>query len=133
MLFTIQPDSPVPIFEQIVTQTLFAIARGDLAVGSLIPSVRELAGRLVVHPNTVARAYQELERKAVVESQRGKGMKVTQEAPSIARAQRRDIVRCRIREALREAVSSALSAEEVHALVEEEWGQLTESASTPEV
>src|SRR3954447_1132871 len=103
MLFDrIDPDSPIPIFQQIVTQIIFAVASGDLEVGNLIPSVRELGPRLMVHPNTVAKAYQELERQGVLATRRGKGMEVTPEAPALCRAQRQDIVRDRIREALRE-------------------------------
>ena len=120
MLFDIQPDSPVPIYEQIVAQVTFGIAAGALAGGALIPSVRELAGQLLVHPNTVARAFQELERRGVVTAKRGRGMEVTSEAASICRAQRQEIVRGRIRQALREAVSSALPPEEIRKLVDEE-------------
>jgi GntR family transcriptional regulator len=120
MLFDIHPESPIPIYEQIVSQVIFGIASGGLEVGALIPSVRDLAHEIMVHPNTVARAYQELERRGVVVTRRGKGMEVTAEAPELCRAQRREIVRNRIREALREAVSSALAPEEVRKLVEDE-------------
>lgn len=120
MIFDIQPDSPVAIYEQIVAQVTFGIAAGSLATGAMIPSVRELAGQLLVHPNTVARAFQELERRGVVTAKRGRGMEVTPEAASICRAQRQEIVRGRIRQALREAVSSALPPEDIRKLVEEE-------------
>jgi len=120
MMFRVRPDSPIPIYEQIVTQVTFGIASGGLEVGTLIPSVRELAQRLLVHPNTVARAFQELERQGVVASRRGRGMEVTPEAPAACRNLRQEIIRSRIREALREAVSSALPPEEVRQLVEEE-------------
>ena len=120
MMFRVRPDSPIPIYEQIVTQVTFGIASGGLEVGTLIPSVRELAQRLLVHPNTVARAFQELERQGVVASRRGRGMEVTPEALTACRNLRQEIIRSRIREALREAVSSALPPEEVRQLVEEE-------------
>ena len=120
MLFDIDPNSPVPIFEQIVDQVVFHIASGGLEVGDLIPSVRELGTRLTVHPNTVAKAYQDLERQGVVATKRGRGMEVTAEAPAVCRAKRQEIVRGRIREALREAASSALSPEDIRQLVEEE-------------
>src|SRR5438309_2138832 len=66
LLLHIQPESPVPIYEQIVAQITFAIASGALEPGAMIPSVRDLAGRVLVHPNTVARAFQELERRGVL-------------------------------------------------------------------
>jgi GntR family transcriptional regulator len=120
MMFRVRPDSPIPIYEQIVTQVTFGIASGGLEVGAMIPSVRELAQRLLVHPNTVARAFQELERQGVVAARRGRGMEVTPEAPAACRSLRQEIIRGRIRDALREAVASALSPEEVRQLVEEE-------------
>jgi GntR family transcriptional regulator len=121
MLFDVRPESQkFPIYEQIVTQVIFGVAAGTLEVGELIPSVRDLAGRLLVHPNTVARAFQELERRGVVAARRGRGMEVTPEAPALCREQRQEIVRARIRDALREAVQSALPAEDVQRLVAEE-------------
>ena len=124
MWFDIHPDSPIPIFEQIVSQVIFHIASGGLGVGALIPSVRDLGMRLTVHPNTVAKAFQELERLGVLTARRGRGMEVTADAPKISQAQRRNRVGTRIREALREAVSSGLSAEEVRQLVEDEIGRV---------
>jgi GntR family transcriptional regulator len=120
MLFVVHPKSDVPIYEQVKGQVIYGIASGSLAVGELIPSVRDLAQRLLVHPNTVARAFLELERLGVVAARRGRGMEVTTEAPTICKAQRQDIVRGRIREALREAASSALRPEDIRKLVEEE-------------
>jgi GntR family transcriptional regulator len=120
MLFDIQHKSDVPIYEQIVSGVIFAIASGDLEPGRLIPSVRELAPQLLVHPNTVARAFQELERLGVLEAKRGRGMEVTPRAPSSCRSQRQDIIRARIRDALRAAVASALPADDIRKLVEEE-------------
>src|SRR5579884_2604770 len=119
MFFDLHPDSPVPLYEQIVAQITFAVASGALETGTLIPSVREIGHEYVVHPNTVARAFQELERQGVLASRRGKGMEVTPDAPALCRRKRQDIVRGRIRDALREAASSALAPDEIRKLVEE--------------
>jgi GntR family transcriptional regulator len=124
MLIDIQTESPVPIYDQIVTQIMFGIASDGVAAGDMIPSVREMAQRLLVHPNTVARAVQELERRGVVAAKRGRGMEVTAAAPSLCRAARQEIVRNRIRGALREAASSALPPEDIRRLVEEELGRV---------
>ena len=123
MWFDIHPESPIPIFEQIVSQVIFHIASGGLAVGDLIPSVRDLGTRLTVHPNTVAKAFQELERLGVITARRGRGMEVTPDAPKICQVKRRERVGGRIREALREALNSGLSAEEIRRLVEDEIGR----------
>jgi GntR family transcriptional regulator len=126
MLFDVRPppESPIPIYEQIVTQVIFGVAAGTLEVGELIPSVRALAVSLGVHPNTVARAFQQLERDGVLTTRRGRGMEVAAEALALCRQRRQEIVRGRLREALREAASSALSAEEVRRLVDEEFSRV---------
>jgi GntR family transcriptional regulator len=121
MVFQVRPDSPVPIYEQIAAQVVFGVAAGDPPAGELVPSVRDLAGQLIVNPNTVARAYQELERLGVLETKRGLGMQVTPKAQNLCDARRREIIRARLLDAVREAASSGLTAEDVHGLVEEEW------------
>lgn len=120
MLFRIDPNSTIPIYEQIVSQVIFGVAAGSLRPGELIPSVRDLGERVTVHPNTVARAYQELERQGVVTARRGKGMEVTADGPRLCREARRDILCRRLRDALREAVSSQLPLEDIRRLVEDE-------------
>jgi GntR family transcriptional regulator len=120
MLISVEADGAVPIYEQIVAQVIYAVAAGSLEAGALVPSVRELAQQLVVNPNTVARAYQELERAGVLTPRRGLGMAVAEGAPAACEAHRKEIVRGRIRDALREAVASVLSPEEIRRLVEEE-------------
>jgi GntR family transcriptional regulator len=61
MFFEINPTNGVAIFEQIARQVKYAVANGALRVGELVPSVRELATKLAVNPNTVARAYRDLQ------------------------------------------------------------------------
>lgn len=73
-------DLSQPIYEQIVQQLSGMIARGDLAMGEKIPSVREMAQGLKAAPNTVVHAYQELERDALIEIRRGQGTFVTASA-----------------------------------------------------
>lgn len=125
MLLSVRPDSTIPIYEQIAAQVVFGVAAGDPPPGGLVPSVRDLAQRLLVNPNTVARAYQDLERLGVLESKRGRGMEVTARAPVLCDARRREIVRERLRDALREAADSGLTADDVQALVEAEWARLS--------
>ncbi len=126
MLFAVRPDSPVPIYEQITTQIVFHIAGGDLRVGELVPSVRELAQRMLVNPNTVSRAYQNLESLGVLAAKRGLGMVVTESGPTICTQLRRDIVCERLRDILREASAGALTLEDVQKLVVLEWSKLNE-------
>ena len=120
MLFDIDEKSQVPKYEQIVSQVIFGVASGGLRPGEMLPGVRDVAMRHVINFNTVAKAYQELEREGVVTARPGRGMEVTPEAPALCRTRRKEIVQNRIRAALQEAVHSALTAEEVRRLVEEE-------------
>lgn len=125
MLFRVEPQSSVPLYEQIVTQITFAVAAGSLVPGELVPSVRELAQQLVINPNTVARAYQELERRRVLTALRGRGMEVAREAPRVCRQGRQAIVQQGIRDALRDAVASGLADEEIREVVEQELRRAT--------
>jgi GntR family transcriptional regulator len=120
MILQIQPDGPLPIYEQIVAQVTFAIAAGTLQPGDAIPSVRDLGHDLVVNPNTVMRAYQKLEGDGILAARRGRPMEVTAEAPALCKQQRVRIIRERIRGALREAVFSGLATEEIKKVVDEE-------------
>src|SRR5947207_358762 len=120
MLIERYPQPPAPVHEQIVAQIIFAVAAGGLVPGTLIPSVRDLAQQVLAHPNTVARAYQELERRGVVAAKRGVGMEVTAEAPKVCKEQRQEMVRGRIRDALRDAVAGGLQADAIRRLVEDE-------------
>jgi GntR family transcriptional regulator len=128
MLFELHDKSPIPIYEQIVSQVIFAVASDGLAAGEIIPSVRDMAQRILAHPNTVARAYQELERRGVVTAKRGVGMEVTPDAPRLCRNQRQEIVRTHVRDALRSAVASALPDAEIRQLVDEELNHVNGEA-----
>lgn len=121
MTIRVRPDSPVPIYEQIASQIIFAVAASDLVVGDLVPSVRDLASQLVVNPNTVVRAYQELERAGVIETRRGLGMAVAEGAEKACLDRRKAIVRDRLKEALREAAAAGLAPADVCKMVEDDW------------
>jgi GntR family transcriptional regulator len=71
--FGLDHHSGVPIYRQIITQILYAIARGDLPPGTQLPTVRQLAVELSVNPNTIIKAYKELEIRGNLETQQGTG------------------------------------------------------------
>ena len=72
-MFTIDARSDKPIYEQIIDNIKELSIKGILKTGDKLPSIRELAGLLTINPNTVSRAYQELERQKIIETLRGKG------------------------------------------------------------
>ncbi len=73
IIFTIDPRNSTPIYEQIINSAKESIIKGILVPGDKLPSVRELAGMLTTNPNTVSKAYGELERMKIIETLRGKG------------------------------------------------------------
>jgi len=78
MWLQVNPRSAVPLYQQVVDEVKAAVAKRLLEPGDKLPSVRELAVELVLNPNTVAKAYQELERERVIEVLRGRGTFIAQ-------------------------------------------------------
>lgn len=123
MLIKVDLADSTPVYVQIMSQTKYAIATGLRRAGERVPSVRELAVETRVNPNTVARAYRELEREGILEMRRGLGLFVTADAPKICRRDRKAIVAGKVGQALREAVQAQLSEQEIRDLVESELGR----------
>jgi GntR family transcriptional regulator len=86
---TLDTKSGVPYYRQIIEQVKFAISRGDLQPGNQLPTVRQLAVDLSINPNTVTRAYKELEIEGVLDSQQGSGTFVSGKQPEIDRIEQR--------------------------------------------
>ena len=82
MLFRPNPSSGVPIYLQLMEQVKHAIATGALRPGEQLPGIRPVAEELVINPNTVAKAYRELEHAGVIELRQGAGAFVSENAPS---------------------------------------------------
>lgn len=116
----IDPHSPVPIYLQLVEEVKKAVAYGALTAGDQLPSVRELSVQLTLNPNTVARAYQELERLGVVVTQRGRGTFVAPEAADQARQEQKRRVAQLVRRLVEESRCLGLGDEELRRLVEME-------------
>src|SRR5215470_11766533 len=84
----ISANDGIPIYLQIVNQVKYLVASGRLTAGEELPAIRVLAERLVINPNTVARAYRELESAGVVEKRRTAGTYVTDQKSPLARPER---------------------------------------------
>jgi GntR family transcriptional regulator len=93
MFFQIDFDDRIAIYDQVVRQVKFAVARQVLKEGELVPSVRELARELAINPNTVAKAYQRLAEAGVVESRRGEGTFVAARPPAMPQAEQARVLR----------------------------------------
>src|SRR5437764_15435042 len=79
--FRLDLASGVPVYRQIIDQVLGGMASGTLAPGTQLPTVRQVAVDLAINPNTVIRAYRELEIRGVLESQQGTGTFISQARP----------------------------------------------------
>ncbi len=115
----ITTGSPTPIYRQLSDQIRRVVLRGQLAPGDRLPSVRALAARLVINPNTVARAYGELARDGVIESRQGKGYFVAQKRQVYTKAERRRRLSPLLDALASEAALLDFSGDDVIAAVEE--------------
>ncbi len=128
MFFRIESANGLAIYEQIVRQVKFAVAGDALQAGDLVPSVRELSRDLAVNPNTVARAYRELQADGILAPVRGTGLEITAHAAKHCAAERVALIRERLRAVLLEARRSRLDLEEIRSLVDEEMTRLEKTS-----
>ena len=117
MQIHISPSDGLPIYLQIVNQVKYLVASGRLAPGEELPPIRTLAHDLVVNPNTVARAYRELELAGVVEKRRTAGTYVSDLGSPLARRERVRILTQRIDALLAEARQMNIDTDAVIELI----------------
>ena len=120
MFFEINPSNGVPVYEQVSRQIMFAVASGSIETGELIPSVRELARELAINPNTVARAFRDLQDQEILQTVRGTGVAVSKGAKAKCVSARTRLIRDRLRDVFSEARQSQLNDEELKKMVDAE-------------
>ena len=113
MDFQIDSKSGVPFYRQIIEQVKCAIARGHLEPGDQLPTVRRLAVELSVNPNTVVRAYRELEIERMLDTQQGSGTFVSNTRPEIDQLERQRMLDQILTDLLARASSYGLTLDEV--------------------
>ena len=114
----ISPGTAAPIYRQVIDQVRLAIASGGLQAGEQLPSVRGLAERLLVNPNTIARAYREMVRDGVLESRHGQGVFIAEQRRVFSDDERDRRVNQAIDSLVSEAVALDFSAAEIRAAVD---------------
>lgn len=119
MQLEIDPKGPTSPSEQIADQVRFAVAAGVLVAGEQLPSVRVLAETVLVNPNTIARAWRELEREGVLAPRPGRGVFVAEGARARCRIARDRIVRERLRRVVEEGRQAGLVPAELRGLLDE--------------
>jgi GntR family transcriptional regulator len=112
----IDPDSHVPIYMQIADGLRAAVAAGIYRPGDVLPSLRAMATEIHVNPNTVQRAYDELDREGLIRSQRGRGLFVAERGAAFARSAAGDGVRRALEEAIRAGQTAGMTAAQVREL-----------------
>src|SRR5579863_8558766 len=113
-VLTVDPRSGVPIYLQIIEQVKRSVALGVLAPGEQLPTVKQLALDLTVNPNTVAKAYRELERDEIIETSPGRGSFVRGDGVAqSARSAASDVTAEALTQAIREARSIGLTSAQV--------------------
>ena len=118
----VNPASRIPPSAQIVAAVLDATCSGELAVGAKLPSVRVAAVEAMVNPNTIAKAYRELEALGVVRAKNGSGVFVDEDGLAAAHAMRRDETSAAVREAVAAAMRSGHDLAAVTRVVGEVFG-----------
>jgi GntR family transcriptional regulator len=113
----ISPTDGVPIYLQIVNQVKYLVSSGRLAAGEELPPIRTLAEKLLVNPNTVARAYRELELAGIVLKRRTTGTYVSDAGSRLGRRDRVKIVSRRIDALLAEARQMGITQDELVELI----------------
>lgn len=103
MQIHISPNDGVPIYQQIVNQVKYLTASGRLTAGEQLPPVRKLAEQVLVNPNTVARAYRELEASGVLTTRRGAGVFVSDGVSPLSRREQNRILNERLDQLIAEA------------------------------
>lgn len=131
MDITINLSDGVPIYRQIVNQVKYLVASGLLRPGEELPPIRTLALQLKVTPNTVVKAYGELEISGVIHKRQGSGTFVSDTRPQLAIRERRRVIEQRIDALLAEAHQLNFTAEEILKMVRDRKTAMDESTAEP--
>jgi GntR family transcriptional regulator len=119
MHFKLDPASPVPLYSQVADQVRYAIAAGALKPDDELPSVRALATQHLINPNTVARAYLELEHEGLVSKRRGTGTFVSPAAARLSEKKKARMVADLLDKALVHAMQLHMPNEQIREIFEE--------------
>ena len=126
MQIQISPSDGVPIYLQVVNQIRYLIAAGRLQPGEELLPIRTLAEQLTINPNTVARAYLELERAGIVTKRHGSGTYVADAPPAVPQREKTKILARRVDALLAEARQLDVEVPDVIKLVRERASVMTE-------
>jgi len=124
MIFRPNPSLGVPIYLQLMEQVKHAVETGALRPGDQLPGMRPLAEQLVINPNTVAKAYRELEHEGVIELRHGAGAFVSASAKARPRTDKLRAGQAVVAIAIGKLQSAGLTEDEIRRLFEAELAEL---------
>ena len=130
MLFRPNPSSGVPIYLQLMEQVKHAIETGALRPGEQLPGMRPLAEELVINPNTVAKAYRELEHEGIIELRHGAGAFVSANAQAKKLTDKLRAAQAVVAAAVEKVRARGVTDEEIRRLFEAELAGLAGSSRT---
>ena len=113
MRFYIDPASGVPFYRQIIDQIKYAIARGNLKPGDQLPTVRQLAVDLAINPNTVSKAYSQLEILNILQTQQGSGTFISPQKVEVSELERQEKLDTLCREFISNAASYGFTLDDL--------------------
>jgi len=122
--FRLDPKGGVPYYKQIIIQVEMAIADGRLVSGDQLPTVRSLAVDLKINPNTVARAYNEMEIRGIVNTQQGTGTFISDREVSLTDVERERILSSLVRSFVAQAAAYGLNKNDLMEYLQE-WEDVT--------
>lgn len=115
--YHVDTSGPIAVYMQIENQIQFFVASGQLKKGETLPSVRDMSSMLSVNPNTVTKAYRDLELMGVVQTRRGVGVTITDHAQKATKRTTLNMVRLHLKDAVAECNSSGVAREEIEKIV----------------
>ncbi|QKS70708.1 GntR family transcriptional regulator [Paenalkalicoccus suaedae] len=124
MFFQIDPRSNTPLYEQIIQQVKEMCMKGVLKPDEKLPSVRELSAQMVINPNTVSKAYQELERQGIIHTLRGRGTFISQDVPTYSDPRRIQEMKQSLKQMIVDARYAGLSKQEILTWLEEFYEEM---------
>lgn len=125
-MIDIDPKSATPIYRQIVDGVRMEVAARRYRPGDELPSVRRMAQQLRINPNTVARAYRELESLDVIETRRGSGTFVSEGAERVSDAARTELVKTKAEDLVQAALQAGLDEREIESVIRDALAQAKE-------
>ncbi|MFC4620099.1 GntR family transcriptional regulator [Camelliibacillus cellulosilyticus] len=130
MLIHLSATNPKPMYEQVVEEIQRLIVSGEMAVGEMLPSIRELSKELKTSGITIRRAYQELERSGFIFTRAGKGSFVASLEQDLLREWKMEQVQSPLWDSIAQAKKLGMTANDLHQMIDQLWEKVDQGKGT---